>query len=449
MNSKDEMERLHLIEEFVGIVATKAYYEVEKLRLITGLTSSECDKLLQETNGDAEKAFEMIEYFMDSLAGTVVAKKAIEESIKNAGIYNKLAASLSSYNTNRGGHHGFKGFVFEELHAADATVNGRLTEVIANNGRADFRIFNPDGSITEAQAKIGYRTTSVDWSLYEGQTVVIDKGNQELINSARRAGMDVIESNISEKEAKSLAKGMKLETKLTGKEKATIVPKIHSAGKIAEQCHASGIKAAKNGAAFGAGFSIGTNVVDLIDGEKDLKEVASAVTKDTAIAAASSYVVGAATTAIGSTAAGAAITTAATAAGTAIASSAVGGAAIAAGTAVAGAATATGAAIAGTAAAAGTALAGTAVGTAVVGTATAAGTAIAGTAAAAGTAIAGSAVGTAAAAAGTAIAGTAVGGAAIAAGAAVTAAAVAAAPVVLTGAAIGGIVALGRKIFRK
>lgn len=411
MNTKDEQERLDLIRRFEGIVLTKANYEIERLRLSTGLTYLECKKLLEQTNGDATKALETIDYFMSSLAGTALAKKSIEESIKNAGIYNKLASRLSEYNPYRGGPNGFKGFVFEELHAADATVHGKLTEVIANNGVADFRIMNADGTVSYAQAKIGYKNTSIDWSQYEGQTIVIDKGNKELINSARKAGREVIESNITEKEAKSLAKGMQLEAKITASEKATLVPKLQSAGKIAKQCHTSGLQAAKNGAAFGAGFSIGSNIVELIDGDKEIQEVAVDVAKDTAVAAATGYIAGAATTAIGSTAIGAAVASATTTASTAIATSAVGSAAIAAGTA--------------------------------------AGTATAGAIAAAGTAIAGSAIGTAAAAAGTAIAGTAVGGAAIAAGAAVTAAAVAAAPVVIAGAAIGGVFALGKKIFGK
>ena len=188
---------------------------------------------------------------------------------------------------------------------------------------------------------------------------------------------------------------MQLESKITKNTNSTIVPKIHSAGKIAKQCHSSGVNAAKSGAAFSSGFSIGSNIVELIDGEKEFGEVVVDIAKDTVVAAGTSYVVGAASTAIGA---------AATAATTAVASTAVGGAAI-------GAATAATTAIAGTATAATTAVASTAIGGAAIGAATAATTAIAGTA--------------------------------------VGAAAIAAAPVVAAGAVIGGVFTLGKKIFGK
>ena len=369
----------------------------EKIRLIkegTGLTWSQSHYLLSECNGDVDLALESVEYFVKYLSGTTLAKEVINTNIKNAGVYNQLSKNLSKYNTSRGGTN-FKGFVFEEMHAADATINGQVTEVIANNGPADFIIKNPNGKVVHGQAKVGYENTSINWSKYQDQTIVVDKGNTKLINQAKKAGNEVIESNISKREAERLAKNMQLESKITKNTNSTIVPKIHSAGKIAKQCHSSGVSAAKSGAAFSSGFSIGSNIVELIDGEKEFGEVVVDIAKDTVVAAGTSYVVGAASTAIGA---------AATAATTAVASTAVGGAAI-------GAATAATTAIAGTATAATTAVASTAIGGAAIGAATAATTAIAGTA--------------------------------------VGAAAIAAAPVVAAGAVIGGVFTLGKKIFGK
>ncbi|HBF3732688.1 TPA: hypothetical protein KOD53_003781, partial [Clostridioides difficile] len=360
--------------------------DVKLLRQKTGLTYGEIYALVAEYNGNIDLALESVEYFAKYLSGVTLANESINTSIKNAGVYNQLAENLSKYNTNRGGAN-FKGFVFEDMHAANATVNGQLTEVIANNGIADFKIISPDGKVSYGQAKVNCKTSSIDWSAYKDQTIVIDKGNQTLINRAKKAGCNVIESNISEKEAQALAKSMKLESKITGKTNATIVPKMHSAGQIAKQCHNSGINAAKNGAAFGSGFSIGSNLVELIDGEKELGEVAVDIAKDTVVAAGTSYVVGAATTAIASTSVGA------TAIGVAT-------------TAVTGAITST--------------AAGAAAATAVTGAATAVTGAI--TSTAVGAAIAGTAVGTAA---------------------------IAAAPVVAAGAVIGGVFTLGKKIFGK
>ncbi|HHQ5621068.1 TPA: hypothetical protein ACSRFI_004076 [Clostridioides difficile] len=368
---------------------TLANEGIKLLREKTGLTYMQISDLLDEYNGNIDLALESVEYFAKYLSGVTLANESINTSIKNAGVYNQLAENLSKYNTNRGGAN-FKGFVFEDMHAANATVNGQLTEVIANNGIADFKIISPDGKVSYGQAKVNCKTSSIDWSAYKDQTIVIDKGNQTLINRAKKAGCNVIESNISEKEAQALAKSMKLESKITGKTNATIVPKMHYSGQIAKQCHNSGINAAKNGAAFGSGFSIGSNLVELIDGEKELGEVAVDIAKDTVVAAGTSYVVGAATTAIASTSVGA----------TAI------GVATTATTAVTGAITST--------------AAGAAAATAVTGAATAVTGAI--TSTAVGAAIAGTAVGTAA---------------------------IAAAPVVAAGAVIGGVFTLGKKIFGK
>ena len=326
----------------------------------------------------------------------------------NPKAFAEMAKNLSKYNTMRGGVNGFKGFVFEELHATNATINGTPTNIIGNNGPADFSINNGSGKVIKGQAKVGYKNKSVDWSKYKDQQIIVDKGNTQLANKANKAGMDVAESNISGAEAQKLAKQMQFESRITGKVNAPITAHVKS-------MHSAGIESAKTGAAFGAGISIASNLVDLVNGEKELGEASVAIAKDTVIAAGTSYVVGAATTAIASTTAGAA------------AGAAVSGAVAATTTAIA--TSAVGTAVAGTATAAGAAIASSAVGTAAV----AASAAVGAAASTAGAAVASTAVGGAAVAAGTAIAGTAVG-----------AAAIAAAPVVLAGAAVG----VGVKIFK-
>ena len=236
---------------------------VKRIMYRTGLTYGDSYELLYEYNGDVDSALDYIESLSKYLSGSTLAKENINTSIKNIGVYNKLCENLSKYNTKRGGKN-FKGYVFEELHAADATINGQITEVIGNNGSADFKMIGKDGKVSYGQAKVNYKKNknSVKWDKYKDQTIVVDKGNEVLKNSAQKAGCkEVIESNISEKEAISLAKKMQLESKVTGKTNATIAPKLHATGKIAKQCHSAGVKSAKSGAVFGAGFSIGSNIV--------------------------------------------------------------------------------------------------------------------------------------------------------------------------------------------
>ena len=47
-------------------------YEKEKLKTQYGLTYDECEKLLEQTDWDTTKAQETVEFFMASLAGTVI-----------------------------------------------------------------------------------------------------------------------------------------------------------------------------------------------------------------------------------------------------------------------------------------------------------------------------------------------------------------------------------------
>ena len=338
-------ESLKNEDEILPIETTK----VEELQEKTGLPYLDCERLLEETGGSVDLAYEILDNFMASLSGTVIAREGIEECIRNAGLYEKLAANLSNYNTMRGGVKGFKGFVFEELHATDQTVKGVVTNVVRNNGVSDFNVLLPNGEAVPAQAKIGYGTVKVDWSQYSGQKIVIDKGNAKLIESARSAGMDVVESDISHKEASALASKMQKEARITDKTNANITPKIYSSGKIAKQCHQAGVKSAKGAAAFGAGFSIGGNIIDVIDGEKEIGEATIDVAKDTAVAAGHAYVFGVATTAIGSTAVGSAVAGAAAAAGTTVAGTAIGGSIIGASAAATGAVAAAGTAVASTA----------------------------------------------------------------------------------------------------
>jgi hypothetical protein len=414
---------------------------------LTGLSKVDFSKLLEATGWTTEDALKNLEYAVKGTVESSYSKEAIVAGIKNAGLYDKMAENLSNLNTMRGGTKGFKGFVFEEMHATNATLNGQSTSVINNNGIADFKIINAKGKVSYGQAKVGCKTCNVDFTKYKGQSIVIDKGNTALIKKAKAAGCKVIESDVPAEEASRIAKQMQFESKVTGRSKSVVVPKAHSAIGIAKEAHNVGLKTAKTGAQFGGGFSLGSNVVDVICGDKEASEAAVDVAKDTVVSAGVGYATGVVATAVGNTAVGGAAIALAEGVAASVASTAVGGSVVAAGTAAAGAIGGLG-----TAAVTSTLAAGTAVGSTVAAAGTAVGTALASTtvggaaiaaSTAAGTAIAGTAVGGAAIAAGTAAT-----GAAVAAGAAVATAAVAAAPVVLVGAAIGGAFAIGRRIFR-
>lgn len=336
---------------------------------------------------------------------------AVQEAARAAAISGRFAAGLENLNTARGGQKGLFGFVGEEMQAADASINGKMTYVINNNGAADLVYVGKNGHKYYQQVKLGYENSfkqKINFAEYKGQTIVVDKGNPSFAKikaEGAKHGVKVIEGNITKAEAQELAKYMQQETAITGAKNAFIVPKVAAA-------HKAGLSSAKAGALYGAGFSMGSNLVDVACGDKEIGEAAKDVAKDTAVSYAAGYALGAAGSAVASTSAGAAMISGVSAAGTAVTSTTV-GAALASGATVAGAGAAATGAVVGSVAAAGSA-----VGSAAI-------------AATAGTAIGGAVAGGVAATA--------------AAGAAIGAAAVAAAPVVAVGAVLG----LGCSVFKK
>ena len=298
----------------------------KELAYLTGLEEKECSCFMEVSNLNGDEALEAIDIFMQSLENNIELPLVILGGLRNANIYTKLASRLGSYNTMRGGVKNYKGFVFEELHAADAAMKGKVIEVLGDNGLADFIVINRDGTKTFVQAKAGYKSANIDFSKYKDQTIVVDKGNKALAEKARKSGLIVEESAIYKQEAEILARAQQLESKLTGRPTAPITANVYSA-------HKAGLSSAKLAAKVGAGFCIGSNIFDVLDGEKSFSEATIDVVNDSFAISGIAYIsgaistgIGGATTALAGTAVGTAITGAATTAGTAITSTAIGGA---------------------------------------------------------------------------------------------------------------------------
>lgn len=349
--------------------------------------------------------------------GTAKNVKAVHQAVRKMRAFEQAQEELSGLNTLRGGSKGFKDFVGESLEAAESSARGRTTIVLNNNGLADLKHLKTNGKAAFQQVKIGYKPGQIDFARYKGQTIVVDKGNpyfRTLKAEAAKSGVKVVEGHVTEQEARFWADAMQLETKVTGKTNATVVPKFYQSAKTAAAAHRAGVSAAKSGAAAGAGFSLGKNIVQVVKGNKTVSEAAGDVIVDTAEAGAISYGAGAAGSLLASTEIGAAALETASTAGAVISSAPVISSAVSAGTAITGAIGGAGASVA--AAATG----------AVTGAVTSA--AAAASSVAAGTAAAG-AVG-------------AIGSGAVAGAAAIGAAAVTVAPVLVVGGLIGGLISL-------
>ena len=281
----------------------------------------------------------------------------IHRAVRSMHAYADMGEGLAGLNTMRGGTKGFKGFVMEEMEAGSASALGRHTEVINNNGIADLRHVKANGTEILKQMKTGYKPGQIDFNRYMGQTVVIDKGNpnfKALKELGRKAGVKVVEGHVADAEAKTLANLMQLETKLTGSKNAVVTSHLYSGAKSISAAHTAGLSAARSGAFAGAGVSLGSNMVEVMRGNKTAGEAAGDIVIDTATSGAIGYGLGAAGSAFASTAVGAAALETAGAIGTAVSSAPVIGTAITAGAGAIGAA--------GTAISAGAGAAATAVG---------------------------------------------------------------------------------------
>ena len=363
-------------------------------------------------------------------AGAALSKEHIVTGMERNNIAKETFDNISKLNVNRGE---IKGYIFENLHAKDLNYElskkGLKATVLDNNGSVDIIVSDiKTGKVVEQiQAKCGYENKAVGaFKRYteEGQTLVINGDANKFSKNLDNKGIAYQKSNVTNAEVSEIANNMKKEGKYLKTSNAKVTTSVYKTKEILKNCHTSGINAAKSGACFGAGLSIGSNMVDVICGEKEIGEATVNIAKDTVIAGATGYVAGAAGAAIASTAVGGAAIAGVSAAGAAVASTAVGGAVIAGATAAGATAAAAGAAVTG----------------AVAAGATAAGAAVASTAV-------GGAVVAGATAAGAAVASTAVGGAVVAGVAAAGAVAVAAAPVVAVGAAVGAVFSIGKKIF--
>lgn len=346
-------------------------------------------------------------------SGIYGAGKHLSSGAQRNGIINETFENISKLDVNRGN---LKGFLFENRVSEE--LNSKLLDkgfkavVLDDNGIADIAIIDMKSGkvVKRIQAKCGYEGQSVkDFTRYvdDGQTLVINNDADKFGRSLDNRGIKYEKSSVTDREVSRMADAMKKEGKLLNSKNAKLTSYAYKTKEVVKNCHTTGVSAAKSGACFGAGMSLGSNIVDVFSGDKSLEEATVDIAKDTVVAGATGYVTGAATTALTSTAIGGTIASGVSSVGAAVGSTAIGGAAAT-----------------------------------VVGGISSAGAAVGGAMA---TGITG--VGTALGGAATAVGATTVGGAIVAGTAAVGAVAVAAAPVVAVGAAVGVVWSLGRKLF--
>lgn len=228
--------------------------------------------------------------------GLITNGAAVADAHQKMAAYETLCSELSQLNTMRGGVKGFKGFVGESMQAANATAAGRMTSVVNDNGAVDLIFSGKNGRSYPQQLKIGYKPGQIDFQKYRGQTVIVDKGNphlRALQAEGRACGVKVVEGTVTEAEAKRWADAMQFECKITGNSRAYIVPQTQKFMNDLAAMHEAGLSVGKSGAMYGAGFSIGSNIVKMMRGDVGFDEAAVNIARDTAMSGAIGYGVGA------------------------------------------------------------------------------------------------------------------------------------------------------------
>ena len=283
----------------------------KELAYLTGLSAAQCEYFMTVNHLSGDRALEAIDIFMQSINDGLAVPVEIAACMRNAGIYSEMATRLGAYNTMRGGVKGYGGFVFEEMHAADAAAKGAEISVLANNGIADYIVKDQTGREILVQAKSGYKPNQIDWSKYKGQTIVVDKGNTALADEARAAGLTVQESSVFKKQADVVAKVQQWESKITNSKSAPITG-------TAVGAHNAGLASAKLAARIGVSMKLGENIYDVLAGNKEFEDAAADVIVDGAVLVGGAYLGTAALTTVGTVATTAATTLAGTTAGAAV-----------------------------------------------------------------------------------------------------------------------------------
>lgn len=271
--------------------------------------------------------------------GTWIDEIAIKRAIKYNQLNNETSKNLSTLNVNRGGKFGGKGFVGEHMAVYEMNKNlvkiGLKAEVINNNGLADIVVKKANGTVIKKyQAKFGYENKTINVSKYvaDKQIILVNKdASKKLIKNLKSQGAKIEKSDITTTKAENLSRAMRTEGKILKNKNSTVVVNGYKFTEGIKNCHKSGINSARKGAAFGGGFSLSTNTIDIISGKKEIGEALVDITTDTAIATGTGYIAGATLTALGSTTTGAAIGTTISAASATVTSTAIGGAIISGG----------------------------------------------------------------------------------------------------------------------
>lgn len=224
----------------------------------------------------------------------------------------KVQKELSALNMNRGGKN-TDGFVFERMHTAEKNSQflwekqGDRLGLIDDNGVADLALYDSKGHVSYQQAKMGYTGSNkykITKPKYDGQTIIVDKGNAEAIahikktNEIKGSHFGIEESPVSRKSVEKVTNAMKSEANMRQtfglSNTQPITASLYAASQQLKNAAIAGTNAVKTSGALTAGVIFGKNMYELIEGNTDLKDFLLDTAKQTIRTGLESFAAGSA-----------------------------------------------------------------------------------------------------------------------------------------------------------
>lgn len=217
-------------------------------------------------------------------ADKLIDINAVEEVVKlskqAAQVGKRLENELAAQDFDIAAQNGLKNFIREQIEATLQDGQTRHVQVMDEDALADL-IIEKGAKYVDVKCKsyIG----KDNWSLCKDLGVIYINGDQPDRFEAMKAkaiehGIKRVESTVSKAvHCEELSAVMHLESKITGNPAAVFFPHAYNKAQATKLVRLSGVASAKAWAQVGGAVALGSNFVDVITGEKTVKEAAKDV----------------------------------------------------------------------------------------------------------------------------------------------------------------------------
>ena len=216
----------------------------------------------------------------DKLIDLNAVEEVVRLSKEAAEVGKSLEQELAAQDFDIAAQNGLKNFIREQIEATQQDGQTRHVQVMDEDALADLIIEKGAKYVdVKCESYIG----KDNWSLCKDLGVIYINGDQPDRFEAMKAkaiehGIKRVESTVSKAiNCEELSAVMHLESKITGNPAAVFFPHAYNKAQATKLVRLSGVASAKAWAQVGGAVALGSNFVDVITGEKTVKEAAKDV----------------------------------------------------------------------------------------------------------------------------------------------------------------------------